>query len=138
MKDHEIAQVVNQLTAIGKTYGHTQQLRDRIAAVVVPLLKPKEEPKTMLIAPFCIGKKCSCQPGNCAEVGMRPDTAVTVYIHDHSPAKPAREAVAEIRAQRSEFIANMNEKLRASREHDRKALLSLIDDETQICYTEKK
>ena len=38
MKDHEIAQTVNQLRDIAKEYGQTQQLRERIAAVIVPIL----------------------------------------------------------------------------------------------------
>jgi hypothetical protein len=38
MTDHDIALTVNRLRDIAKEYGQTQQLRDRIAAVVVPLL----------------------------------------------------------------------------------------------------
>jgi len=38
-KDHEIARVVNELRDIAITYRETQQLRERIANAVVPLLK---------------------------------------------------------------------------------------------------
>ena len=36
MKDHEVAQLVNGLREIAVEYGQTQQLRERIAAYVVP------------------------------------------------------------------------------------------------------
>lgn len=39
MKDGDIAKLVNELTAIAKEYGQTQQLRDRIANRLVPTLK---------------------------------------------------------------------------------------------------
>lgn len=38
MKDHEKAKLVNELTAIAKQYGQTQQLRDRIAHCVLPAI----------------------------------------------------------------------------------------------------
>lgn len=40
LKDHEIAQFVNRLTVIGKTYGHTQQLRENISQEVLATLRP--------------------------------------------------------------------------------------------------
>lgn len=39
MKPHEIAKLVNELTKVAKQYGQTQQLRERIAYVVVPALQ---------------------------------------------------------------------------------------------------
>lgn len=39
LKDHEIAQLVNELTAAARAYSTTQQLRERIAALVVPALR---------------------------------------------------------------------------------------------------
>jgi hypothetical protein len=39
MKDHEIAQTVNTLRDIAKEYASTEQLRERIAQFIVPLLK---------------------------------------------------------------------------------------------------
>ncbi len=39
MKHHEIAKLVNELTKIAKQYGQTQQLRERIAYLVVPALQ---------------------------------------------------------------------------------------------------
>lgn len=42
VKDHEIAQAVNQLRDIAIKFHDTQQLRERIAAVIVPLLQGKQ------------------------------------------------------------------------------------------------
>jgi hypothetical protein len=53
MKDHEIAQTVNQLRDIAREYGQTQQLRERIAAVVVPLLSGRQ--------PAAIANQCTCK-----------------------------------------------------------------------------
>ena len=39
MKDHEIRELVNELTKIAKTYAHTQQLRSRISGVVCKHIK---------------------------------------------------------------------------------------------------
>jgi len=39
VKPHEIAKLVNELTKVAKQYGQTQQLRERIAYVVVPALQ---------------------------------------------------------------------------------------------------
>lgn len=44
MKDHEIAQTVNHLRDIAIQFHDAQQLRERIADVIVPLLK-KEKPE---------------------------------------------------------------------------------------------
>lgn len=134
MKDHEISQVVNQLTEVARTFGQSQQLRERISQLIVPLLKP-EEPKTMLIAPFCIGKKCSCGPGNCAEVGMRPDTAVTVYVHDHSPAKEVRDGVQEIRERRTHLNMKIRELVQVARNRDYKRMQLERPDGEQFCHT---
>ena len=41
MKDHEIREVVNTLRDIAQQYTGTGQLRERLARVVVPLLKPE-------------------------------------------------------------------------------------------------
>lgn len=49
IKDHQIAQIVNQLRDIAIEFGGTQQLRERIAVVIVPMLKaqqPKPQPMT--------------------------------------------------------------------------------------------
>jgi len=50
LQDHQIAQTVNALTAIAKEYGHTQQLRERIAHVVVPILKGEGFPQSVVNA----------------------------------------------------------------------------------------
>lgn len=39
MKDHEIRELVNELTKIAKEYGNTQQLRQQILGVVLNALK---------------------------------------------------------------------------------------------------
>lgn len=46
MKEHEVAKLINDLTEIARTYGHTQQLRERISyrvheALIVSAQKPK-------------------------------------------------------------------------------------------------
>lgn len=40
LKDHQLAKLINELTSIAKTYGCTQQVRERIAGVVLSTLKP--------------------------------------------------------------------------------------------------
>lgn len=42
IKDHQIAQIVNQLRGIAIEFGGTQQLRERIAGVIVPVLKAQQ------------------------------------------------------------------------------------------------
>jgi hypothetical protein len=44
LKDHLIAQTVNALVETCRTYGHTQQLRERIAGLIVPFLKHAGSP----------------------------------------------------------------------------------------------
>ena len=39
MKDHEITLLVNELTKVARTYGQTEQLRARIAEVVIKTIK---------------------------------------------------------------------------------------------------
>jgi hypothetical protein len=50
LKDHQIAQTVNALTAIARDYGQTQQLRDRIANIIVPILKGQGLPRSIVNA----------------------------------------------------------------------------------------
>ena len=44
MKDHEIAQLVSELTQVAKDYGQTQQLRARISEIVVKAVTPPPLP----------------------------------------------------------------------------------------------
>jgi hypothetical protein len=44
LKDHEIAQLVNELRDTAIKYRDAQQLRERIAALVVPALRGKRAP----------------------------------------------------------------------------------------------
>ena len=53
LKDHQIAQTVNALTIIAREYGQTQQLRERIAQAIVPILKGQQE------CPLCRGDGCT-------------------------------------------------------------------------------
>ena len=43
MKDHIKAKLVNELTAIAKRYGQTQQLREQIHRVLIPALEKEEQ-----------------------------------------------------------------------------------------------
>ena len=50
-QDHEIQEVINELRAVAEKYGQTKQLRERIASIIIPLLKqlhdePEEEDLT--------------------------------------------------------------------------------------------
>lgn len=56
MKEHQISEVVNQLRDIALQYRDTQQLRERIAHVVVPLLGQlvkQTNPKPEKVVPVC-------------------------------------------------------------------------------------
>lgn len=44
LKDHEIAQAVNEVRRIALEYGGTQQLRDRLAGYLGPILKGEKRP----------------------------------------------------------------------------------------------
>lgn len=54
MKDHEIAQLVNQVTEIAKKFHDCQQLRQNISNLLVPVLKtlPHQHCKTHGAAPL--------------------------------------------------------------------------------------
>ena len=43
MKDHRKAKVINEITAIAKKYGHTQQLRSHIHDAVIAVIKEQEK-----------------------------------------------------------------------------------------------
>ena len=49
MKDHEIRELINTLTAIAKAHGETQQLRQRIHEVIVPKIKAMNALQEFLI-----------------------------------------------------------------------------------------
>jgi hypothetical protein len=48
VKDHEIAQLVNELTQTAREYHDTQQLRERLAQLVVPHLKDSQRLQFLL------------------------------------------------------------------------------------------
>ena len=94
MKDHEIAQFVNELTAVAKSFGQTQQLRDRLSEVVHRRLEHgRYAPKTMQLATSCVGKVCACPRGSCAEAAACPEDVVTVFVPTGKTAAPAQEEV---------------------------------------------
>lgn len=81
MKDHELAQFVNRLTALAQEFGQTQQLRERIAEEVGKTLKlGHHASSTMQISPSCIGKACGCPRGVCTEANEAPEDAVTIRV----------------------------------------------------------
>lgn len=53
MKDHEIAQLVNALRDCAVEYHDAQQLRERIAALVVPALRGRRSPEPQLLVAEC-------------------------------------------------------------------------------------
>lgn len=42
MKDHELRELINDVTAVAKIYAHTQQLREQIGHLVTPVFKNLE------------------------------------------------------------------------------------------------
>jgi hypothetical protein len=45
MKDHEIRELINELTKVAREYSATAQLRERIAQIILPKLKEKSHGK---------------------------------------------------------------------------------------------
>ena len=43
MKDHELRELINDVTAVAKIYAHTQQLREQISHLIVPAIKVLKE-----------------------------------------------------------------------------------------------
>lgn len=37
MKDHELRELINDVTAVAKIYAHTQQLREQVSHLIVPV-----------------------------------------------------------------------------------------------------
>lgn len=71
MNDHEKRELVDKLTAIAREYASTQQLRARIAYVLLPAL-PREDPhaehwKALAKAAETIGASPNCGPEQAAE-----------------------------------------------------------------------
>lgn len=52
MKDHEIAQMVNDLTDVAKTYAGSQQLRARISNVVIDHVKGLHKELVYIVEPY--------------------------------------------------------------------------------------
>jgi hypothetical protein len=42
MKDHELRELINDVTAVAKIYAHTQQLREQISQLITPVFKNLE------------------------------------------------------------------------------------------------
>ena len=62
MKDHDKANVIGELTTIARRYHDTQQLRQRIANVVLPALKSPD--------PHELWAAAQLAPGECIEDGV--------------------------------------------------------------------
>jgi len=43
MKDHELRELINDITTVAKIYAHTQQLREQISHLIVPAIKVLQE-----------------------------------------------------------------------------------------------
>lgn len=56
MLDNEIAKLVNELTNLGKTYGSSPQLRQRISSILVPILKAEQAEIERLKADLTVAK----------------------------------------------------------------------------------
>ena len=64
IKDHEIAQLVNTLTATAIEFHDSQQLRQRISQLIVPALKGKAQQEQTA------QEKCWCDQNNIGEPGV--------------------------------------------------------------------
>lgn len=42
MKDHELRELINDVTAVAKIYAHTQQLREQISHLIIPVFAKAE------------------------------------------------------------------------------------------------
>jgi len=134
LKDHQVAQFVNELTKVAKTYGQTQQLRDRISDVVQRTLQVgAHAPKTMQMAPSCIGKPCACPKGQCSEAQAEPSEAVTVNIPVRPPPRPFPHETAGVRQLRSSLSLQLSEDLKAARTRQWEEVMRHSDDDTH-CY----
>lgn len=135
MKDHEIAQFVNQLTEVAKRYGQTQQLRDRISHVVLERLKPKSDAPVAL-APTCIGKRCSCMTGPCLEALDNPQDVMWVTPLQRSQLQPLhptsveKTALSRVREKRMRLNLDLREQLQKIRTEEQEGLRRHLDDDT--------
>ena len=107
MKDHQVAQFVNELTQVAKTYGQTQQLRDRISEVV----------------------------GKTLQVGHRASVLVP-GVEELPSHVQAQEAAQRIRETRTQLSLQLREQLHAIRSKDKKYMLRMLDDDDQVCHTD--
>jgi hypothetical protein len=51
MKDHELRELINDVTAVAQIYAHTQQLREQIAHLIAPVFKKLKEDQRRLKIP---------------------------------------------------------------------------------------
>lgn len=101
MTDHDIAMTVNKLRDIAKEYGQTQQLRERIASVVVPLLSASKPAAQA----HC---QCSaCKPGtiHASDCAVHNAPALPVGECDCGIAAPAQSAEPDIKVLVNRFLA---------------------------------
>lgn len=139
MKDHEIAQFVNQLTEVARTYGHTQQLRDRISEVVHRRLEhgPYAR-KTMQLAAGCVGKVCGCPRGSCAEAAACPEDTVTVFVPTSTPVVTQEDLQArQLGFSAMHACLRLRPVVPSKAGIDYKPHPRFMDDGTQFCATDK-
>lgn len=116
IKDHIIAQTVNELTQIAKDFHATQQLRSRIADLIVPILKaqpaaqpadPKEEcdlsPELLASLDKVLGLSPQAQPALLAQDDATTD--LCIELAGELEKLWAKEAIEETKA----FGARMHE-----------------------------
>lgn len=85
MKDHEIRGIVNELTEVAGNYANTQQLRDRIASVIVPVLKnrlPKPQTNRDAFESYVRERYTSSRPDTFIRAGDK--YVATVYLKEPS------------------------------------------------------
>lgn len=52
MKDHELRELINDVTTVARIYAHTQQLREQIAQLIIPALTTHTEPEGYKLVPI--------------------------------------------------------------------------------------
>jgi len=89
MKDHEVRELVNSLTEVAKVYGQMEQLRERIAHIVIPVMTKEDAwKKAVLTAMKQYGMEISLYENE-------PDNAVCDLLFIHGNAM-AQEAIQEL------------------------------------------
>lgn len=69
MKDHELRELINAVTAVAKTYANTQQLREQISHLIVPAIE-KLRCENAYLSGFKLGAELQIEElkSKCAEL----------------------------------------------------------------------